>query len=220
MDSDSTFDATELVSLKWMPDWSISLSLSIFVVAFVGTLLIAYVAWRLYFDRTSFRNFEINETEFGIGTGRLRFRPNFTDRQVAYSIWVELSTRKIGLPIDFEHDVVAEIYDSWYAFFSVTRELLKTIPVQKVRNSSTQKVIRLSIEVLNEGLRPHLTRWQARFRRWFEHELERKGGSEVLSPQEIQTKFRNWDELKRDMEQVNAHLIHYRKRMNELVHSS
>ncbi len=60
---------------------------------------------------------EIDEAEIGIEPGKIKLRPNFTDRQVAYQIWVELSTRKIGLEIDLAHDVISEVYDSWHKFF-------------------------------------------------------------------------------------------------------
>jgi hypothetical protein len=76
-----------------------------------------------------------------------------------------LSTRKIGLQIDLKQDVIVEIYDSWHNFFTITRELIKDIPVSKVQAPSTRKIITLSVNLLNEGLRPHLTTWQARFRR-------------------------------------------------------
>ena len=92
------------------------------------------------------------------GSQKLRLKPNLTDRQIAYAIWVELSTPKIGLPIDFDNDVISEIYDSWFNYFSVTRELIKGVPVNKFRNDSTLQIINISIEVLNEGIRPHLTR--------------------------------------------------------------
>ena len=38
---------------------------------------------------------------------------------------MELSTRKIAIPFDIENDVIDEVYDSWYNFFSTARELLK-----------------------------------------------------------------------------------------------
>lgn len=169
-----------------------------------------YAAWRWFSGGSSWKNFEIDQAEIGTGTGKIRLKPNMTDRQVAYAIWVELSTRKIGLPIDFDHDVIAEVYDSWYAFFAITRDLVKSIPVNKVRHDSTQKIIKLSIEVLNEGLRPHLTMWQARFRRWYENELSKTSGDLVIDPQEIQRKFPSYDKLKVDMEKVNQRLITYR----------
>src|SRR5574341_188851 len=73
--------------------------------------------------------FEIDEAEIGIGNNKLRFKANYDDLQVAFRFWTELATRKIGIPIDEEHDVIVEVYDSWYEFFRVARELLKTIPV-------------------------------------------------------------------------------------------
>ncbi len=103
-------------------------------------------------------------------------------------------------------------------FFAVTRELIKDIPVQKVRNNSTKQIILLSINVLNIGLRPHLTKWQARFKRWYEHKLSTDQDAK-LHPQDIQKEFPSYDELVSDMKDVNERLIRYRDRMNDLVHS-
>ncbi len=207
----------DLLSVRFLSDWSFSVQMSFWVGLVVVVAVAIYVAWRWLSSGASWKDFEIDQAEIGTGTGKLRLRPNMTDRQVAYAIWVELSTRKIGLPIDFEHDVIAEIYNSWYEFFSVTRDLVKSIPVNKVRHSSTQKIIKLSIEVLNEGLRPHLTMWQARFRRWYENELNKTSGDLVIDPQEIQKSFPKYDELKTDMEKVNQRLISYRDHMRRLV---
>ncbi len=200
----------DLMSMRLLSDWSLSIQMSFGVgIALLLTALM-YAAWRWFSGGSSWKNFEIDQAEIGTGTGKIRLKPNMTDRQVAYAIWVELSTRKIGLPIDFDHDVIAEVYDSWYAFFAITRDLVKSIPVNKVRHDSTQKIIKLSIEVLNEGLRPHLTMWQARFRRWYENELSKTSGDLVIDPQEIQRKFPSYDKLKVDMEKVNQRLITYR----------
>lgn len=56
--------------------------------------------------------FVIDEAELGVGNHKLKLRRNTTTVQVAYKLWVELSTRKLGLPIDLEHDVIVEIYTS------------------------------------------------------------------------------------------------------------
>jgi hypothetical protein len=164
------------------------------------------------------KQMELDEAEFGIGNAKVKLRPNLTDRQVAYAIWVELSTRKIGLEIDLERDVISEVYASWYEFFSVTRELLKTVPVSRVGDPSTRKIIRLSIDILNEGLRPHLTTWQARFRRWFEREManDKKLGD---PPQAIQAEFPAFEEMSEDLLKVNARLVAYRRAMSRLVYN-
>lgn len=182
--------------------------------------IVLFVLWRVFAGGFAFENFEIDQADIGIGDQKFTFKPNMTDKQVAYAIWVELSTRKIGLEIDFENDVISEIYDSWFGFFTVTRDLVKGIPAQKIRRDSTQKIIRLSIEVLNTGLRPHLTKWQARFRHWYDRELRKYDegtGEEVLDPQLIQERFPKYDELKADMGRVNKSLIKYRQQMYRLV---
>lgn len=212
---------TPLINLGWdNGDWAFTFTISAWVLAALIILTVSLLVWRYLAGGFTFKSFEIDQADIGIGNQKFSFKPNMMDKQVAYAIWVELSTRKIGLPIDFEHDVISEIYESWYGFFAVTRDLVKGIPANKVKRDSTQKIIRLSIEVLNEGLRPHLTKWQARFRHWYDRELakyDKDGGEEILDPQLIQAKFPKYDELKEDMERVNQALMKYRGKMHSLV---
>jgi hypothetical protein len=213
--------AITLISLTWdRVNSHLNLSVGSWFIAGVVVCTIVWIALKWKMGGVSFKSIEIDQAELGVGSNKLRFRPNLTDRQVAYAIWVELSTRKIGLEIDFDHDVISEIYDSWYSFFGVTRELIKSVPVSKIKSDSTQAIIKLSIEVLNEGLRPHLTRWQSRFRHWYERALKRhdtQQAGKVIDPQQIQSEFPQFQELKQDMERVNRALIRYRQKMRELV---
>lgn len=192
-------------------DASFNLILAIIVILVAIFLLVRYLGLT-----KNFRSFEIDQAEFGLGDHKITLRPNDVDRQIAYRIWVELSTRKIGLPIDLNDDVVVEIYDSWYNFFSVTRELIKDVPVNKIRRKDTEKIINLSIDVLNEGLRPHLTKWQARFRRWYDKQL-RSDEHASIHPQDIQKKFSDFDALSSDLLSLNNKLIKYRAKMFQLV---
>lgn len=205
---------SDLFSFTLGEDWSVSVHLTPLpiVVLFVAALVIWF--WFKFFATRRLSDFEIDSAELGVGDYKVSFKPNDLDRQIAYSIWVELSTRKIGLPIDVEDDVISEVYDSWYSFFEITRDLIKDVPVSKVRHDSTGKIIELSIEVLNEGLRPHLTKWQARFRHWYEVQMEKK---EDASPQELQRRFPEYDALCADLLTVNNRLIKYRLKLNELV---
>lgn len=207
----------DLFSFTLTKDWSVHLYLSpLPLIAIAIIVLMAWLGLR-WFASYRLSDFEIDGAEMGFGDYKVSFKPNDTDRQIAYSIWVELSTRKVGLPIEIEDDVISEIYDSWYSFFAVTRELIKDIPVSKVRGNSTGKIIDLSIEVLNEGLRPHLTKWQARFRHWYEAQLEEK---KDVSPQDLQKKFPEYEALCSDLMTVNNRLIKYRMKMIELVHGT
>ncbi len=206
---------TPLASLS-LNNNAFELVISPWLIALVVILAIAFFAFRWWKGSWRGSDFEIDKAEVGLGSGKISFKPNLKDQEIAYKIWVELSTRKIGLPIDLKHDVVQEIYDSWHNFFSITRELIKDIPVSKVKNKSTQQIIRLSIDVLNEGLRPHLTSWQARFRHWYENELEKKAEDDI-DPQYIQAKYPNFKDLEKDLLVVNAKLIRYREKMRELI---
>lgn len=202
--------------------FSIDLSLgteAVVAVAIVMAVLAVVWLWRSGGFKFRSRKFSIEGVEFGIGNQKIVLKPNDMDLQIAYKIWVELSTRKIGLQIDPENDVIAEIYDSWYQFFSVTRELLKDVPVKNFKRRETQKIIRLSIDILNKGIRPHLTKWQARFRAWYEmHKQGLPAGA--YEPQIFQKQFPEYEQLMEDMLKVNQNLIHYREKMYELISSN
>lgn len=205
-----------LLQLTLLRSLEVRFVMSSWVTGAVLLVLLLMFIWQGIRHRNLFQKFEIDQAEVGIGNNKLKLSINETDRQIAYKIWVELSTRKIGLPIDLEHDVISEVYDSWHTFFTVTRELVKDVPVNKFRRKETEEIVRLSIGVLNDGLRPHLTKWQARFRRWYGKATEHSDFVDQ-SPQEIQQKYPKYDELQADLLAVNQRLIAYRKMMYELV---
>jgi hypothetical protein len=184
----------------------------------LATLIIIYILNNIKYNFKSKRKyFEIEGAEIGSRESKIKIKPNYEDAQIAYKLWAELSTRKIGLPIDFENDVIDEIYNSWYEFFKITRELVKNIPVNKIRkNESTQKLVYIAIDVLNVGIRPHLTLWQARFRKWYHAELLKEENCS-LSPQEIQKRFPDFERLVADMKSVNQKLIKYRDVLEDLA---
>lgn len=158
------------------------------------------------------KTFDINELELGVGTGTIRLTPNYKDREIAYKLWVELSTRKLGLKLNWDEDVIVEVYNSWYAFFGVSRELLKDFPITKLNNDEDFKLIIIITSLLNDVLRKHLTTWQAKFRKWYAEEVDKKENI-GLTPQEIQKKYVHFNEIKKDMDKINGNLIYF---MDEL----
>lgn len=200
-------------------DWSIGVSVSPW---FWGALVVVgscYGLYRLLWRKTTLgESFEIDEMELGIGDQKLTLRPNYEDLQVAYRMWVELKTRKIGLPIDERHDVIVEVYASWYEFFKIARELIKSVPVRKLRqHDSTQTLVALSLRVLNDGLRPHLTQWQARYRSWIAR-ASAEDPNRMLTPQELQQKYPQYQELLADMRAVNRRLVYYTGLLEKMVY--
>lgn len=193
----------------------LSLHWSIYLLLFVSALFWIY---NLFDKRFLFlKNIEFDSAEIGIQGQKICIKPNYTNIDIAYKIWVELNTRKIGLQIDFEHDVITDIYKSWYQFFGITRDLIKGLPASKVRGDKDSKeLIQLSTKILNEALRPHLTLWQAKFRRWYvlADSLEE---NKTKSPQELQREFPEYQQLKNDMTRINNNLIRYKQSVYKLA---
>lgn len=183
--------------------------------AFVISLILASfipIAFKHINNSLNEKSMEIKDFDLGIGNSMIKLSYNKKDQEVAYKLWVELSTRKIGIPFDDENDVIAQVYDSWYDFFKIARDTLKEIPPERIPYSNN--LINLTEQVLNEGLRPHLTKWQARFRTWYENE---SNITDSLSPQELQKRFPDIDQLVSDLKNTNNHMIEYKRLMKEIA---
>ena len=192
---------------------------NIFVLKFnwIAVVITLILLWGISFLMKKCLNYvnqksvTVDEVNLGIGNSSVKLSYNKKDQEIAYKIWVELSTRKIGLRFDKENDVIKEVYDSWYKFFGTTRELLKDIPANRIPYSGN--LIELTEKVLNIGLRPHLTRWQAKYRKWYEEELKNNSGT----PQEIQKNYPEYAALQEDLLETNERMIEYKKLMKRIA---
>ena len=194
-------------------------SWSIFVLKFnwIAVVITLILLWGISFllkkcmSYVNQKSVTVDEVNLGIGNSSVKLSYNKKDQEIAYKIWVELSTRKIGLRFDKENYVIKEVYDSWYKFFGITRELLKDIPANRIPYSGN--LIELTEKVLNIGLRPHLTRWQAKYRKWYEEELKNNSGT----PQEIQKEYPEYAALIEDLQETNEKMIEYKKLMKRIA---
>ena len=155
------------------------------------------------------RSISVDQANIGIGNSSVTLKFNKKDQEIAYKLWVELSTRKIGLPFD-ENDVISEVYDSWYAFFGIARDLLKDLPAERLAYSG--ELVDLTQKVMNNGLRPHLTKWQAKYRKWYFENSNKEG-----SPQDIQKAFPEYEELLSDLKATNQTMINYKTLMHRIA---
>lgn len=168
------------------------------------------------FKKYKINNYEINEVNLGIGSNTISFKPNYTDREIAYKLWIELKTRKLVLPLDFNEDVIVEVYDSWYKFFSVTRDLIKEFPISKL-NENEKDLVEITIDILNNVLRVHLTKWQAKFRKWYNLELKKEENNH-LTPQQIQSNYEYYNEITEDMKKIYENLNYYKDVLYSISH--
>ena len=199
-----SFDSVSyiIIKLNWLA----------ILVLFVGLVGVSYLIKKVItFSRK--HSINVQEVTLGIGNSSITVHYDNSDRAIAYKLWVELNTRKIGLEFDQENDVIAEVYNSWYEYFRVARELIKDLPIEKVECAS--ELIELATKVLNNGLRPHLTKWQARYRKWYESAV--KESDAKLSPQDIQKQYPYYDELLSDLIETNKRMIAYKELMYQIA---
>lgn len=159
------------------------------------------------------KRFDLVRINVNLGSiGSAELRPRIEDVEIAHKIWTELVTRKAAIPIDEDHDVIVEVHNSWYAMFGRIRLLVAELPAQLVRSDkATKELIRIAIDSLNLGLRPHLTEWQAKFRNWYAQQADQL---ETRTPQDVQRDFPEYEALMADLKKVNQDLIQY---ANELL---
>lgn len=183
-------------------------------IALAIIIVIAILAGIIF--RNKRRRFKSAEIELKFGNLiSYKIRPSHETVNVAYKAWVEIITRKVGLPFDEQHDVIEEVYNSWYVLFGIIRELTKTIPAENFGTcEDTKKLVDSLTTVLNDGLRPHLTRWQAKFRAWYKHASDEKRG---LSPQDIQKQFPEYEKLIKDLKRVNLEFMAFAANLRKLA---
>lgn len=194
-------------------DGSLTISISSWLIVIAVIVAVAWLLWR----KLSSRYMSDVDMEINLGNiGKVSIKPNYEVKQIAHKAWVELKTRKAGLPIDEENDVIGDIYESWYNLFGEIRTLTRDIPASKLKNPDTKKLVDLLIDTLNDGLRPHLTRWQAKYRRWYDKAVE-KSEHDELTPQEIQNQYSQYKELVEDMLAINKQLVQYTAEIKKLA---
>lgn len=147
--------------------------------------------------------------------GSVSIEKNRDISKIAHKAWVEIMTRKVGLLFEEDKDVIVEVYNSWYALFGIIRELLKEIEPRE-KDTEIEKLEDILIKTLNYGLRPHLTKWQAKFRRWYEQEIGIEE-NQKLSPQEIQKKYDKYDELVEDLKKTNKQMVQFAEELKKLI---
>jgi len=186
----------------------------------IGSILIIFFLLFFLWGRYLKKRYNIYDMAVEIsGSPKATFKVqrNSENLYIANRIYIELTTRKAAIPIDENNDVIEEIYNSWYKLFGIIRDEIKTVPGHYLKSHDpTIALMGLTNKILNEGLRPHLTKYQARFRRWYESEKDKPDNAN-LSPQDIQEKYSDYSNLIASMKQVNNVLIDYANELHKLI---
>lgn len=197
--------------------FSIDLNVWLLLLIIGLTFLIRYLI-KKYKQKSSIQeDVELVKIKYKIGGADFEYQitRNYQNIEIAHKIYIELITRKAAIEIEDGKDVIVEIYNSWYSLFKITRDELKSFNGKLLKDSNTsQELVLLLTDVLNKGLRPHLTEYQARFRKWYSEQLDKNSGE---SPQKIQTSFEQYEELMSSMKDVNKTLIEYSEQLKKII---
>lgn len=99
---------------------------------------------------------------FGLGSAELE--PDYAEQQVAWILYVELSTRVSLHPLDPEHGLLRESLSSLHSIFTTTRTVLREAGPHVAGHP--QSVGAVALRVLNQGLRPFLSKWHPLLSEW------------------------------------------------------
>jgi hypothetical protein len=128
---------------------------------------------------------------FNIGIAKLTGDLTNDDRQCAWKLYTELSTRVAvtGKPQDhectnFDGELYVESLDSLYKFFQEARNIMREFPVGKIKLDNKQHLGVMISNIMSGVLRPFLEKWHVKYRHWWENQSNPR-----LTPIERQKEF-------------------------------
>lgn len=134
---------------------------------------------------------------FGIGSASWESDP--TERKAAWELYVELVTRIAVQPLASEEALMREASNSLYSLFGSTREILRAAGPNV--GASKNSVGGIAIAVLNNGLRPFLSKWHPILQEW---EAQKPQGLSARSHEKAWTEEpalrKELESLRRDLE--------------------
>lgn len=144
---------------------------------------------------------------FGIGSATWESDP--TERHAAWELYVELVTRVAVQSLGTEEGLMREALNSLYSLFGSTREILRKAG-PKV-GASRQSVGGIAIAVLNNGLRPFLSKWHPQLQEW---EVKKTDG---VSAPAHEKAWEHEPELRTALEKLRQELEQYANALADIA---
>ncbi|MBE7384224.1 MAG: hypothetical protein F6J95_022735 [Leptolyngbya sp. SIO1E4] len=144
---------------------------------------------------------------FGIGSASWEADP--TEQNAAWELYVELVTRIAVQPLATDVGTVREAMNSLYSLFASTREILRKAG-PKV-GASHDSVGGIAIAVLNNGLRPFVSKWHPLLQTW---EAEKPNG---VSAQTHEKAWSHEPTVRNELEALRQDLTQYADALAEIA---
>lgn len=155
-------------------------------------------------------NLHISTTEITvpIAGGSLTLNIAKNDRQAAWNIYTQLSTRVAAVEFDESFDSAYLVHQSLYKMFDLIREEISKIPVERVRGDKSDNTVVFYMDILNKGIRPHLSKWHLPLEAFVKTEREKHPNESYF---EIEKKFPLRKELIESLKAMNIRMNGYSK---------
>jgi hypothetical protein len=135
------------------------------------------------------------------GLGAAEWQSDSTQRRAAWALYVELVTRVAVQELANDAGLLRESLNSLYTLFGTTREILREAGPDV--GATRESIGGLAIAVLNQGLRPFLTKWHPLLQTW---EAQRQNEK---SPKEHEKAWSEEPILRQDLEALRQELEVY-----------
>ncbi len=149
------------------------------------------------------------------GFGKLegQWEPDKSEQKAAWEMYVELMTRISVVELKSGDGLLREALDSLYSLFETTREILKKYGPKIARSKSSNDLCfgKVAVIILNEGIRPVLTKWHPLL---LDYESTRE---EQQSRVEHENSWKMNDELRKELNKVRYMLFCYAKLLSEVA---
>ncbi|MEK9136173.1 MAG: hypothetical protein AAB393_03545, partial [Bacteroidota bacterium] len=99
---------TDLSLLNWQ-EWGVETRIGLlWIIILVVFVFFLQFGWPLV-RRRWWRGFRTKSVKISFKGPEVEICPDHETRRIAYQAWVEIQTRKVGLPFEEEHDVIVEV---------------------------------------------------------------------------------------------------------------
>lgn len=159
------------------------------------------------FSRFPIRLKEV-EVAVPFGLGKVVIRVDNAQRRAAWSLYVELVTRIATQQMGRDEGHLREALTSLHALFSETRSILREAGPRV--GARAESVGGVAISVLNDGVRPFLSRWHPALLIW---EVQR---GEDVSPKDHEMKWEEAPAMRSELAALQEELSGYASALQKI----
>ena len=141
--------------------------------------------------------------------GHAEWEVDDTEARAAWALYVELVTRITVEPLYSQEGLLREALTSLHEVFPRTRDILKAAGPSIAKGMPS--VGSVSIEVLNRGLRPFLSKWHPELLHWESHRTPE------TSPRDHELEFPKREDLRTELRDLQRELRTYSEALGKIA---